>query len=59
MIPPKEILYHNSAAEASFLGYAHSQLATLRDSMAFQGLNEGYRKISPYTGVVVEACGHC
>ena len=55
MIPPKEILYHNSAAEASFLGYAHSQLATLRDSMAFQGLNEGYRKISPYTGVVVEA----
>lgn len=55
MIPPSIILTNKTAIEASFIGHAMSELKTLRGLMSFQGLNENYRVISPYPGVLLEA----
>jgi len=54
MIPPTIILTHNSAAEASFIGYAKSELEALKTSMSFQGLQQGSSEVSPTDGVLFE-----
>jgi len=54
MIPPTIIVTGDKKKGYEFKKFALNQLAILENLMSFQKLNEGFRTIKPYPGIVVE-----
>jgi len=54
MIPAKLIVTGDIPRGKEFIGFAKNQLSILRNQMSYQKLNEGFRTVKPFPGVVVE-----
>lgn len=53
-VPIKHRFYGDRDAAISFTGSAHREMAILETSLAFQGLKQGVRKVTPLKGVFIE-----